>query len=309
MPKKITVILLSVLLLLSCCSCGIFNRNKVDTSAQGELIKSVKELCDTAALQYDVGLTFQSEYLYGLAQAEISSLRLAIDTVLWLRGEGKNFAEVVGDAPYKSFDEIIGAGPGSDAPLYFEGLLYKFQGEDEKSEECYNMAAKNPVHKERDFYFLRKLAVKELYSLKEEATECEKHVCDRYTPRTALITAHTGAEFSPVYHLALASDETDAGAALQCALNALLTGPTVPSLYGAAASYAMSAGKVTLAVEILNDGLFLAPEDASVNYVAALYSHAKGDDTAAKTYLDTAKKSADGDTLASINALYDVIGG
>ena len=310
MPKKLTVLLLSVLLLFSYTSCGLLNRNKVDTKAAKELIDEVNALAETADLQFDVGLTFQSEYLYGLAQAEISSLRLAIDTVLWLRGEGKNFADVVKDAPYKSYDEIVGAGLGSDAPFYFEGLLYKFRGEEEKSDECFRQAAYNPLHKERDFYFLRKLSVKELYSLKEDVVKCENAVCAKYSPRSVLLSERTGAEFSPAYHLAMAEEKTDdTSYAAQCALNALLSNPTVPSLYGAAAMYAMNSGDVGLAVEILNDGLFLAPEDATINYVSALYSHAKGDDTAAETYLDTAKKSADGDLLTRVNALYETIGG
>lgn len=313
MVKKIIISLLCLFLLLSFCSCQYFanigKTNKIDTSAQKELMKEVEELCGTAALQYDVGLTFQSEYVYGLALAEISSLRLCVDRVLWLRGEGRNFAEVAGDAPYKSWDEIVGAGLGSDAPFYFEGLLLKFQGETEASEECFKRAAYNPLHKERDFYYLRKISVKELYELKEEASALEKRVLSEYTPRTALLSERTGAEFSPAYHLAVASGCDNEADALQSAINALLSDPLSPSLYGSAALYAMNAGNIELAFEILNDGLFLAPEDASVNYTAAVLSLAKGDGTAAKTFIETAKKTAGAELLSRINALDTQTGG
>ena len=314
MLKKIIIPLLSLSLLLSFCSCQYFavtgNNKTVDTSAQRELMKEVEELCEAAALQYDVGLTFQSEYVYGLALAEISSLRLCVDRVLWLKGEGKNFAEVVGDAPFTDWDEIVGAGLGSDAPFYFEGLLLKFQGATEKSEECFKRAAYNPLHKERDFYYLRKISVKELYALKEEAAALENKVLAAYTPRTVLLAELTGAEFSPAYHLAMANEKQDnAVEAFQCAMNALLSSPLTPSLYGAAAAYAMNANEPEQAAEIINDGLFLAPEDASVNYIAAMLSCAKGDNASAKAFLDTAKKSADGDLLARVNALYEQTGG
>ena len=55
--------------------------------------------------------------------------------------------------------------------------------------------------------------------------------------------------------------------------------------------------------------LFLAPEDASVNYMAATFAHASGDSEAAKTYLETAKKTASGSLLDQVNALNAQIGG
>lgn len=310
MIKKIILPLLSLLLVLPFCSCSFIKQNGADNSAHEALMKEAGELADAAALQYDTGLTFQSEYVYGLAQAEISSLRLCVDTILWLKGEGANKDEVIGDAPYKSFDEIVAAGMGSDAPFYFEGVLYKMQGEDKKAEECYAKAGYNPLHEERDFYYLKKMSVDELYRIKEKAAELEKKIAAAYTPRTALVAERTGAEFSAAYHLAMAQEnEENAGLAAQCALNALLVNPLSPSLYSGAALYAMKAGLTDLAAEIINDGLFLAPEDASVNYVAALMFFAAGDNAKAKTFTDTAKATATGDLLARINALSAQIGG
>ncbi len=310
MIKRITVVFLALLLVLTLCSCNFIKQNgKPD--AHEALIKEAGELAEAAALQYDAGLTFQSEYVYGLAQAEISSLRLCIDNVLWLKGEGKSKAEVTGDAPYNSFDGIVGAGMGSDAPFYFEGVLYKMQGEDEKAEECYKKAGYNPLHKDRDFYYLKKLSVDELYEIKKKARELEDRIHAAYTPRTALLTdTASGAEFSAAYHLAMAEENADnAELAAQCALNALLVGPSSPALYSGAALYAVKAGLTELAVEIINDGLFLAPDDASINYTAALMFSASGDNAKAKAFLDTAKVTATGDLLARVNALSEQTGG
>ena len=306
MRKKYILPVISVLLALILCSCNLFNQGggAADNSAHEALIKEASDLADAAALQYDAGLTFQSEYVYGLAQAEISSLRLCIDNILWLKGEGANKAEVIGDAPYKSFDEIVGAGMGSDAPYYFEGVLYKMQGEDKQAEECYKKAAYNPLHKNRDFYYLKKMTVEELYAIKEKAAELENRIYQKYAPRTVLCTERTGAEFSAAYHLAMARDnENNAELAAQCALNALLVSPQSPSLYSGAALYAMNAGYIELAEEILNDGLFLAPEDASINYASALLCTASGDTAKAKTFIEVAKKTASGDLLTRVNAL------
>ncbi|MCR5693408.1 MAG: hypothetical protein K6G89_00340 [Clostridia bacterium] len=315
MPKKFLVLMLGAVLLFTLCSCGLINPvpdgNSEETgNAHVSLMAEAESLAEAASKQYDAGLTFQSEYLYGLAQAEISSLRLCVDTVLWLKGEGANLAAVIGDAPYKNWDEIVGAGLGSNVPFYFEGLLYKFQGQSAKADECFDKAGYNPLSFDYDFYYLKKMSVDKLYSIRNDAAVLEAKICKLYTPRTYLLAERTGAEFSPAYHLAMAgeSGRTPAEAA-QCALNALLSSPLTPYLYGYAASFELNAGKAELASEILNEGLFLAPEDATVNYVSALFSHASGDDNAAKAFLDTAKAGAEGDLLAKINDLYGQIGG
>ncbi len=314
MPKKILIIIFCAVLALSLCACGrqgTAGNDGVDGGeAHVELMLQVRGLAEAASKQYDAGLTFQSEYLYGLAQAEISSLRLCVDYVLWLKGEGANLAEVIGDAPYRTWDEVVGAGLGSDAPFYFEGLLFRFQGEQDKAEECLRLAGANPLHQERDFYYLRRMSVEELYDLKAKAAELENELYGQYSPRTVLLDTRTGAEFSPAYHLAMAGErEGNAAEAAQCALNALLASPLTPSLYGNAAALELEAGNVDLAVEILNEGLFLAPEDPSVNYVAALYARASGNDASAKAFLETARAGAEGDLLDRIDALLGQLGG
>ena len=51
------------------------------------------------------------------------------------------------------------------------------------------------------------------------------------------------------------------------------------------------------------------PSDGSINYMAALFSAANGDNESAKTYIATAKVNAEGDLLTQINALADKIRG
>ena len=313
MIKKIIIAFLSCLLLFSLTSCisgGGKNESGAGNGTYDQLVKNVNDLSSAAALQYDVGLDFESEYVYGLAQAEISSLRLLIDNVLWLKGEGEEISDIIGDAPYSDWDEIVAAGLGSDAPFYFEGLLYKMQGEKEKADACFKKAEANPLHEERDFYYIKKMSVKDLYKLREEVVKLENKIYVAYTPRGVLLTGRTGAEFSPAYHLAMASDRAaSASEAAQCALNALLCSPYSPALYGNAALYALAAGDIELTLGILNDGLYLAPDDVSINYAAAVVSYASDDNVSAKVYLDKAKANASGDMLERVNELYGRIGG
>jgi len=281
-----------------------------DAPAHQALMADVKEMMDAAEKQGDMGQTFTEEYLLGMAQAEISSLRQCVDTVLWLKGEGADLQEVLGDAPYKDWDAIVGAGPGSSAPFYFEGLLYTFQGKDDEAKECYDHASLNPNDKERDLYYLRNLSVEELYAVKKEAAALEQEVYSIYTPRTRLIAERTGAECSPEYHLLLAqSCEDSPSDALQCAVNALLTNPLSPLLYASAAFYAIEASEPAQAVSFTNEGLFIFPEDSTLNYMAALICVLSGDSEQARSFLKTAEANADDALSEDINKLYEQIGG
>ena len=167
--KRVLALVLALLTALSLCACKINLPGMPGASgrAHEELMANVRGYLDMARGQEDAGMTSLSEFYYGRAQAEISSLRLCIDRVLWLLGEGKNFTEVVGSAHYRDWDSIVGSGPNSGAPFYFEGLLMTFQGKKAEAAELYRKASAHPGYKDSDFYYLRRMSVDELYALKE----------------------------------------------------------------------------------------------------------------------------------------------
>ena len=322
MKKTITILIAAALAFALCgCSFPFLPSNESsseslppDAPAHERLLAEVSEWAKTAVELSDMGLTFQSDYVFGRAQAEVSSLRLCVDTVLWLKGEGENLSAVIGNAPYRTWDDITGAGPGSDAPVYFEGLIAKFRGETEQAEDLQKKAKANPASRERDFYYLRNLSVSDLYKVKEAAAKVEDEIHEQYTPRSVLTAERTGAEYSPDYHLALAErSEDDPAKAAQCALNALLVNPYNALLYSAAAAYALNAKDAEGAYEILNEALVVFPDDVSVNYTCGLYCVANEDNDSAKTYLEAAKTHADPekdkDLLAAIDKLISEIGG
>lgn len=324
--KKILPLFITAILMISLCACGGPAASTAstgsgtgtdhiaelpsDASAHERLMAEVRQYIEIARQQQDAGYSLVGEYLLGMAQAEISSLRQCVDTTLWLRGEGANLAEVTGNAPYVGWDAIVGAGPGNDAPFYFEGLLFTFQGKNDEAQACYDRAAKNPHHKERDFYYLRNLSIEDLYKVKESAAALENEVYQIYTPRTKLLAERTGAEFHPEFHLALAEACSDSPTdALQCAVNALLVNPAEPLLYSSAAVYAMNAMDVEKASEYINEGLFMFPEDGTLNYTAALICAAAGENDKARVFLKTAEAAGDKDLQNNIDSLYGQIGG
>ena len=280
-----------------------------NAAAHEKLMAECRTYLDRANDLEDVGNVLTAEYLRGYAQAEVSSLRMCIDTILWLMGEGESLSDVIGAAPYLTWNDITGAGFGNDAPFYFEGLLYEIQGKKDEAEECYQKAAMNPEHKERDFYYLRHMSVEELYQLREQVLEMEYDISDQYTPRTALVKEPTGAEFSPAFHLALMKEYENSPTEMhQCAVNALLTNPTDPSLYSIAATTAINANKLEEAFEYVNDGLFLFKDDAELNYMAALLAASDDQKDDAKAFIARAKEKADEELMAKIQALSEQIG-
>lgn len=319
MLKRICSLFMALFIAVSLCSCNTKDNTHGNTDgtvsidpdapAHEQLMAQVEQYLITASRQSEVGMTLLSEYHYGLAQAEISSYRLCLDTLLWLLGEGESLAEVIGDTPYKDWNSIVGAGIGSGTPFYFEGLLLTFQGKNDDAENCYRKAKANPSYTEHDFFYLRNMSVDELYELKKEVVSIEKKVQDVFTPRTVLVAERTGAEFSAEYHLALAQAATDPSIAQQCAINALMANPTESALYSAATVYSMNAGDAALGCELVNEGLFLYPEDSMLNYLGAVLCLASGDNDAAQDFLLTAKVTADEDLMGRITALEGKIGG
>lgn len=316
MAKRFLSFILSICLVLSLCGCdkpenmsveSVSGNPKASGNACEALFERVQAYEETAKIQSDVGMTLSGEFFYGMAQAEISSLRLCIDTVLWLLGEGESLDDVIGNAPYKDWDSITATGLGSDAPLYFEGLIYTFRGKDAEAENCYQKASAYPNHVERDFYYLRNESVENLYALREQVLTIEKEVSNHFSPRAQMVADRTGAEFFPAYHLVMAKEVSDPQTAKQCAMNALMANPQEPSLYAAAAIYAMNAQDPSLGCELLNEGLFLWPKDDLLNFLGAVYSYSAGDVGLSKEFLAVAKESQNEHIKEYVSALENEI--
>ena len=276
---------------LAACNGGEGGKLGVKAPAHEQLFSASDTYLTYARQTADLGVALQAEYTYGLALAPVSSLRLCVDNILWLKGEGEALGDVVGDAPFGNWDDIVAAALGSPMPFYFEGLAYQVQDMDAESAACYQQAKANPHYAEQDFFYLKGMSVEDLYKIRNAALEKELAILDEYMPRTALYATRTGAEFTPVYHMALMSEKletNDMASAYGCALNAVMSNPQIPDCYASAILLGLQTNQGDAAIDILNEGLWAFPQNGELNYVAATLKAAKGDSEGAKAFLQIA---------------------
>ena len=314
--KRLLTCLLAAALVFSLAACDGKDKGGIDPNAplHEQLTAEADINLGYARQAANMGVQIQGEYYYGLAQAEVSALRLCADHILWLKGEGETVDEIIGAAPYSDWNDIVAAGLGSPMPFYFEGLLFKVQGKDAEAEACFKQAQANPAYTERDFYYLKNMSVEDLYALHNSLVSKELEILDEYTPRAALYAERTGAEFAPVYHAALAGEKLNAGdnaAAYGCFLNAVLCNPQAADYYAAAILLGLQNGQSDTAMALLNEGLYAFPKNGEINYAAATVAAASGDNATAKAYLQTAKADAalSAEFAAKCDALLAQIGG
>jgi hypothetical protein len=154
------------------------------------------------------------------------------------------------------------------------------------------------------------MSVEDLYALHNTLVAKELEILDEYTPRTALYAERTVAEFSPIYHAALAGEKLNAddnGAAYGCFLNAVLCNPQTADYYAAAILLGLQTEQSDTAMALLNEGLYAFPKNGEINYAAAT----SGDNEGAKAYLQTAKADTalSAEFAAKCDALLAQIGG
>lgn len=321
--KKYIVICLSIIISASVIGCGKIvtgsNVPNVNVSESTEPVTDYNVLLEeadtyilSAQQAEDLGQMILGEYYKGLAQAELSSFRLAIDNILWLKGEGESFSDVVGSAPFGSWEEIAAVAPSSPAVEYFEGLLYRIQGMSEEEQECLDNLNGNPRNFNYDFYFLKSASVEDLYAMREVVLEKETELWETFYPRTTLFSGViSGAEYIPEYHIYLAGQAYEAGykdTAAQCAVNALLTDPMNPDWYYYAAYYGLDAGKED-SVDILTEGVFLFPDNAPLNYLLGVVLVGAEDTENAVAHLNIAVSNGDENVKKQAQNLIDIVGG
>lgn len=219
------------------------------------------------------GMPLQAEYYYSIAGASISALRFAIDNLIVLKGGGDGLAAVVGDA-YGDWDTIASISYVSPYPYYFEGLVYHVQGQMEEASECYRNAIQNPNFPEGglSFYFLNDLSIDELLVLKEDLVAMENSIYATYTPTFSSLERNP-LYFSDAYLRAAALEAlrqhpADTVAAQTYYSMALKVNPFDPKNFTALALLAIESGDVESAVYYINEGLWIDPEDSTLNQLA-----------------------------------------
>lgn len=297
--RRLILLLLTVAALTAVlCSCSLFGgKGKIPGSS--EIYEDYKETINTL---FDRGYEYElddartlSEYNYSLALSGASSLRLMIDRILYLKGEGASFAEVVGAQPYSEWDEVRRVSRNSPYPAFFEGLVYEMQDKKDEAELCYREAqlCDGFTLALKDFLYLKDLKTDDLKALRSETAELESKIYSRC--HNSFEGAMSYLDWLPEYHIeqaetVLKTGKPDFSAALIHYENALSADPYCVNLYAVCAITAFYADKSDTALRYIGEGLYLSPEHGDLNAVAAAFYCAAGETDAAKEYLAIAKK-------------------
>ena len=283
MFKRILLMILSLVLTMSLCACGL---NQLfpgshpstgtdeligDATSYRDFIAVMKEIKERGDKTAQLGLPVNSEYYYSFAGASVSALRYAVEYILWLKGEGDTRASFMADSRYTGWETIAEINYASPYPSYFEGLLLEVQGKYEECLEPYAWASVMPMFPEEgiDFYYLKKMDVASLYELRDELRDLEDTIYGAYTP------VLTGAEwdrglFDAEFLVARSYDCVQSGdysAALRYAKNALKADPFNVTVWHSAAMCAMYALDLELMGEYVDEGLAIFPQDETLRMI------------------------------------------
>lgn len=203
-------------------------------------------------------------YFYGMAGTAVSSLRLAVERILWLKGEGENFASLSEGSRYTDWDTIAEICYASPYPYYFEGLICEIQGETEKASELYQYASimANFPNEGLNFYFLRDMSIEDLYKLRDELREAENSLYTEYYP---VLYGYERSVYNcmPEYLLADAIEKLEKEQyrdAYIAARYAVRGNPKNEDFWMVAVVAAMSTDEPYLAVSFLDEGLKYFPD-------------------------------------------------
>ena len=301
--KRIWALLTAAVLAVSVSACSLPDGKKeppVSNEVLAEFTESMNTLCERGYEYKLDDARVLSNFYYALSLSGTASLRLAIDRILYNRGEGESFAEVVGVQPYAQWDEARRISRVSPYPAFFEGLIYEMQGNEEEAELCYREAqlCDGYTLALHEFLFLQDLSTEELYALRGEVAKQER-LCHSQFDAVAFAGEMSYLDWLPEYHIELArqvfeSDNPDFATALGHYENALAADPFNIQMYICCALSALYAEKADDAQRYIAEGLFVAPENGSINAVAAALYCAAGETEQARQYLKVAKA---GDSL------------
>ncbi|MBO4413610.1 MAG: hypothetical protein J5830_02780, partial [Clostridia bacterium] len=100
----VAALLVCAVMIAFCCSCGTQKQDGYMT--KDDLIKLADLGVKNGERFEKLLMDETSAYFYGLAASAVSSLRLAVERILWLKGEGDDFASLSEGSAYTDWDEI-----------------------------------------------------------------------------------------------------------------------------------------------------------------------------------------------------------
>jgi len=275
--KKIIIPIVCVLLAAALGVGGLYlygnMKMNADTDAE-EYIAAIEQGMEWGGKWTDDGFPIQGGYYYSLSGAGASSLRYAIEYILFLKGEGESIDALTADSPYASWNAIAEINFASPYHYYFEGLLYQIQGKSEEAAQAYNNALTSPLFPEAlSFYYLRNMEVSELYALRDRLRELETTIYAAYKPTISGYPRdpmNGNAEYMLIQS-AIAVNDKDFSLAFDRARIAVQDDPFNPDGFVYAAVTAISCGEYVEAARYIDGGLAFAPENEELNKVRELF--------------------------------------
>jgi tetratricopeptide (TPR) repeat protein len=221
----------------------------------------------------NLGMQIQSKYAYGYAAASISSMRLCVDTLLHLGGEGATLEEVVGSR-MSDWDEIAAYNYASPFPWVFEGLSLHAQDKLEEAQECYYSAALNPDYDIENghviVYVLAMLDNDDLKELKLKLTELEDKIYEAGIAEPSKCPRDKYC-FNDYYLTALGEKELyesgDITKAMEYFETALEVNPLNGDNFASCAVASMYMGDMDKTIFYVNEGLWADPEHEGLNFL------------------------------------------
>lgn len=225
----------------------------------------------------NLGMQIQSKYAYGYAAASISSMRLCVDTLLHVGGEGATLEEVVGSR-IADWDEIAAYNYASPFPWVFEGLSLHAQDKLEEAQECYYNAALNPEYDLENggvtVYVLAMLDNDDLKELKHKLTGLEDQIYEAGIAEPSKCPRDKYC-FSDEYLNALGQEELiasdgDFANAMVYFETALVVAPFNGDNYASCAIASLYSGDMDKTIFYVNEGLWADPDHEGLNLMAEL---------------------------------------
>ncbi|MBO4229903.1 MAG: hypothetical protein J5938_06105 [Clostridia bacterium] len=278
MVKRIASLLLiffTALALLASCAPSDAPGGESGALTEEEFFKLIEE-SEKYGQKFDNLLMDETAaYFYGFSGASVSAMRLAVERLLWLKGEGDDFDSLTAGSRYTDWDEIAEICYASPYPYYFEGLIFDVQGKSEEAAKAYASAAVmgNYPEKGLSFRYLAGKSTADLYALRDKLRGYEEEIYGLYRP-VLHGYGRSPYNFSAEYLCADAMELLDAGKyaeAMVPACYALRIRPTEPECWICAITAAAYADEAYKATKWLEEALRYHPDHEGLNALASSF--------------------------------------
>ena len=285
MFKRLALLLLTVftvLALLASCTPADTPAEESDALTEEEFFQLIEQ-SEKYGKKFDNLLMDETAaYFYGFAGASASAMRLAVERVLWLKGEGEDFESLASGSRYTDWDEIAEICYASPYPYYFEGLIFDLQGKTEEAAKAYASSSVmgNFPEKGLNFRYFAEKSNDELYKLRDKLRGYEEEIYGAYRP-VLYGYGRTPYNFSAEYLVADAMELCEAGKyaeAMVPARYAVRIRPTEPECWICAITAASYADEAYAATKWLEEALRYHPDHAGLKALASSFTDIHGQD-------------------------------